>query len=133
MARVFISHSSKDKNFVRRLSSDLRAAGHDAWLDEWELRVGDCIVRAVGDALAHADFVVVVLSPNAVDSGWVEREWAPSYMREIETKRRIVLPALLRDCSMPELLKTRKYADFNSSRSHQTGECLRPAVPPVSS
>lgn len=115
VARVFISHSSKDKEFVRRLAADIKEVGHEPWLDEWEIQVGDCIVRKVGEGLAHADFVVLVLSPNSVESGWVEREWAPSYWNEIEMKRRIVLPVMLNDCTIPPLLKTKKYADFRKS------------------
>lgn len=115
MAIVFISHSSKDKEFVRQLSADLKEVGHTPWLDEWEIQVGDCIVRAVNDGLIRADFVVLVLSPHSVESGWVEREWAPSYWNEIETKRRIVLPAMLNDCTVPALLKTKKYADFRKT------------------
>jgi hypothetical protein len=112
MASVFISHSSKDKDFVRQLAADLKEVGHSPWLDEWEIQVGDCIVRAVDSGLTKAEFVILVLSPNAVESGWVEREWAPSYWKEIESKRRVVLPAMLIECVVPTLLKTKKYADF---------------------
>jgi hypothetical protein len=115
MARVFISHSSKDKEFVRQLAGDLTEVGHKPWLDEWEIQVGDCIVHAIGEGLAQADYVVLVLSQNSVESGWVEREWAPSYWDEIQNKRRILLPVMLNDCTIPLLLKTKKYADFRRS------------------
>jgi hypothetical protein len=115
MARVFISHSSKDKEFVRQLAADLTVAGHTPWLDEWEIQVGDCIVHAIGEGLAQADYVVLVLSQNSVESGWVEREWAPAYWDEIQKKQRFLLPVMLSDCTIPLLLKTKKYADFRRS------------------
>jgi len=31
--RIFVSHSSKDDDFTRRLVADLRAAGADVWVD----------------------------------------------------------------------------------------------------
>jgi len=37
------------------------------------------------------------------------------YWSEIEKNRTIVLPLLIEDCSIPELLKTKKYADFRSN------------------
>ena len=64
MTTVFISHSAKDKPFVRKLAEDLRRLGVDPWLDEWEIKVGDCIVTKVEHAVANADFVAVVLAPD---------------------------------------------------------------------
>jgi hypothetical protein len=112
MANVFLSHSSKDNDFVRRLADDLRELGHEPWLDEWKIRVGDCIVSKIQEGLARAEYVVLVLTPEAVASGWVDREWKDAYWSEIGEKRVIVLPVLLRACEVPPLLRTKKYADF---------------------
>jgi hypothetical protein len=119
MAVVFLSHSSRDKRFVRKLAADLRDMGHEPWLDEWSLKVGECIVAGVEHAISDADFVVLVLSPNAVESGWVDREWKAKYWSEVEARRNFVLPVLHRDCKIPTLLKTRKYADFR--KAYATG------------
>jgi len=115
MAKIFISHSSRDKEFVRRLALDLREMGHEPWLDEWEIRVGDCIVTEVGKGVSEAHYVVIVLSPNSVISNWVEREWKTKYWEEIERQQTQVLPILLQDCTIPPLLKTKKYADFRKN------------------
>lgn len=112
MAKIFISHSSKDKPFVTRLATDLAEVGHEPWLDEWQIQVGDCIVKSISDGLNESEYVIVVLSPNSVASGWVEREWAPLYWSEIASKRRCILPVLISECAIPVLLRTRKYADF---------------------
>jgi len=34
MAKVFISHYSKDKEFVRMLANDITEASHKVWRDE---------------------------------------------------------------------------------------------------
>lgn len=115
MARLFISYSSRDRGFVRQLAGDLKGMGHDVWLDEWSILVGECIMTAVEQGVAKAEYVVVVLSSHAVDSGWVEREWKAKYWDEVETGQVRVLPALLENCQIPELLKTKKYADFRDS------------------
>ena len=116
MARVFLSHSSKDKPFVRRLAEDLVAMGHEPWLDEWKIKVGECVVTNVERGISDADCVVLVLTPDAVSSGWVEREWKAKYWNEISQRRTFVLPALAKACEIPALLQTRKYADFRKSR-----------------
>ena len=129
MAKLFLSHSSRDKEFVRQLAADLRVLGHTPWLDEWEIKVGECIVTKIEAALADCDYVILVLTPDAVKSGWVEREWKIRYWDEINTRKLAVLPALLVDCDIPPMLRTKKYADFRTSRSlgfHQLMGAIEP-------
>jgi hypothetical protein len=61
MATIFISHSSKDNEFVRKLASDLKELGHDVWLDESAIKVGDCIVSGIETGIREAEHVIVVL------------------------------------------------------------------------
>ena len=123
-ASVFISHSSADKQFANWLGTDLKAAGHSPWLDEWEIRVGESIPRKVSDGIRDADFVVVVLTESAVASHWVEREWQNKYWDEVSAGTIQVLPALYKDCSIPELLKTKRYADFRNSYNRGLDDLL---------
>lgn len=112
MAKLFISHSSKNKAFVRDLALDLESLGHAIWLDEWEIKVGECIVTKVQEGLDSADYVILVLTPESVASGWVEREWKSKYWAEIEAGKVMLLPVLLEKCDIPALIKTKKYANF---------------------
>lgn len=111
-AKIFISHSSKDKKFATWLGTDLKASGHTPWFDEWDICVGESIPEKISNGLSDANFIVVVLSSNSIKSKWVEREWHTKYWSEIEKNQTIVLPLLIEDCDIPELLKTKKYADF---------------------
>jgi hypothetical protein len=72
--KVFISHSSKDKQFATWLSVDLANLGHDPWLDEWKIRAGESIPTKISEGIEQCDFIIVVLSENANSSNWVERE-----------------------------------------------------------
>lgn len=114
-ANIFISHSSEDKPFARWLASDLKAVGHKPWLDEWQIRVGESIPKKISMGLKDANFVLVILSENSVKSNWVEREWQNIYWNEVQSGTTMVLPILYSDCEVPELLKTKKYADFRSN------------------
>jgi len=67
-AQIFLSYSSRDKQFVRWLAVDLRNHGHRVWLDEWEVLVGESIPRRIAHGLDQSDFVAVVLSKHAVES-----------------------------------------------------------------
>ena len=111
-AKIFISYSSNDKRFVRGLSVDLKHVGHRVWLDEWEIKVGESIPKKISDGIESSDFVAIVLSKNSIKSRWVEREWQTKYWDEINQAKVAVLPILIEDCTIPTLLKTKKYADF---------------------
>lgn len=113
--KIFISHSSKDKPFARWIGTDLKAAGHSPWLDEWAIKVGESIPAKISEGIKDADFVIVILSSHAVNSNWVEREWQNKYWDEVSKGKIQVLPVLYKDCEIPELLKTKRYADFRNS------------------
>lgn len=117
MAKIFISHSSKDKEFVRKLSADLSNLGHEPWFDEWEIKVGECIVSKIEHGIKESDYIIIVLTENSVNSGWVEREWKTKYWDEINQGKTLILPALLEDCKIPALLQTKRYADFRNNYS----------------
>lgn len=111
-ARIFISHSSQDKPFVRRLAKDLEALRLNVWIDEQELRVGDSIVSGISSGLSDSDYLILVLSRASVASRWVTAELNAALMGEFTRAGAVVLPALIEDCELPILLRDRVYADF---------------------
>ncbi|EUD06977.1 toll/interleukin-1 receptor domain-containing protein [Providencia alcalifaciens] len=122
--QIFISHSSKDKPFARMLCLELENNGHKPWLDELDIHIGESIPEKVSQGLQDADFVIVILSKNSVSSKWVEREWQTKYWSEIEKGKIQVLPVLLEDCNIPELLKTKKYANFSEDYNYGLSSLL---------
>jgi hypothetical protein len=72
--KVFISHASKDKNFVDRLVSDLAARGVPVWYDKLDVRLGDSIPGKINSGISEAKYFLIVLSPAAVKSKWVQEE-----------------------------------------------------------
>lgn len=112
MTKVFISHSSKDKPLAKKIAVDLRKAGIDVWLDEWEIVVGQPISQKIQEGLKGCHFVAVLITRNSIKSGWVEKEWQSRIGEEAEKKRIVILPLKADNCEIPILLKDKKYADF---------------------
>jgi hypothetical protein len=113
--RVFISYSHADSEFVDRLAADLQGAEIDVWIDKWEINVGESIVARINAGIHESDFLIVVLSGHSVSSKWVMEELNAATVRNIEvTKGAFILPVLIEECSIPELLRHRKYADFQT-------------------
>ncbi len=71
--KIFVSHSHVDEAFAERLVADLRAAGADAWLDKTDLGAGDFQER-ISAALGNCEWLVLVLTRNALTSQWVRHE-----------------------------------------------------------
>jgi hypothetical protein len=113
--KVFLCHSSGDKHFVDRLASDLEKVNIGVWYDKWEIRVGDSLIEKIQEGLENNDYLAIILSPASVDSEWVRRELNSALMKEIKEKKIVVLPCLLRNCSIPTFLSEKKYADFRES------------------
>ncbi|MGN6369285.1 MAG: toll/interleukin-1 receptor domain-containing protein [Phycisphaerae bacterium] len=112
---VFISHSSKDKPFIRRLTSDLTKSDVKVWLDEQNIMVGDSISERISQALAKSDFFVITISKHSTGSDWVQRELNASIMAELSKRSIHILPIRLDDSPMPTLLTDKMYADFSTS------------------
>lgn len=123
-ATVFISHASSDKQFAKWIATDLKAAGHNPWLDDWAISVGESIPQKISEGLSECDFIIVILSQSAVKSKWVQNEWQPKYWDEINNDKVQVLPILYEDCSIPELLKTKRYADFRNNYNNGLDDLL---------
>jgi tetratricopeptide (TPR) repeat protein len=116
MIRVFLSHSSQDKPFVRDLADVLRQDELiRVWLDEAEIRPGDNIVSKITEGL-DADVVLLILSPDSVDSQWVKEEWTEAYWEQVNARKTKLVGDLYRDCRIPRLLRNKKYFDLRTNQ-----------------
>ena len=113
--RVFVSHCSSDKAFVRKLVDDLLKRDLNVWFDERELKTGDSIVEGIEGGLKNTDYLMVILSKESVNSKWVRAELNAALMNELSGGGTVLLPTLMEDCEIPELLRDRVYADFRKS------------------
>ena len=109
MQRIFISYSRKDMDFVRKLAGDLEKAGYDVWWDITDLRGGDDWVRGIPDAIKSSQFVLVVLTPDATESAWVEKE----YMQALSLRKKVI-PIMLVPGAIPFALNTINFINFAS-------------------
>ena len=122
--KLFMSRSSKDKWFVRKLADDLTNLGHEVRLDERSIKVGQSIPLAVQKGTQEADFVILFLSPNSLFSKWVEVEWVSKFMSEVGSGHVKLLRALIEPCEVRALLRTKKYADFTKNYDEAFRELL---------
>ncbi len=94
---IFISHASKDDEFVTELRFALEGQGLTVWLDSRNLRGGAKLAPEIDKAIEQARQVIVVLSPNTINSPWVRKEIQKA--QQVEGQRKdegySVIPLLL--------------------------------------
>ncbi|MBF0285719.1 MAG: TIR domain-containing protein [Magnetococcales bacterium] len=112
---VFLSHSSEDKPRVKVLAEKLRDAGVKVWLDEWCIEPGDHISWQVNEGLKKSRKIVVCLSKDAVESGWVWRECESRLFKDPLNKNKQFIPVLLETCEIPDILNGYLYVDYRQS------------------
>lgn len=75
MGHIFISYSHKDKEYVHRLQDDLQKRGIDVWIDD-RIDYGTEWPHVIQQHLDECDAFIVVVSENAFQSKWVQKEVA---------------------------------------------------------
>ncbi|MCC6235005.1 MAG: toll/interleukin-1 receptor domain-containing protein [Verrucomicrobiales bacterium] len=121
MPSVFISHSSLDKPFVRRLAVDLLNEGFPVWFDSWELDLGDSLPNRISESLETASLVLMVVSAHSLRSKWVDYETEAALTLEGKRKSTILVPLLIDETETPARLKDRMHASFRDAQSYGTG------------
>ena len=130
---VFVCYSRRDREFADRLTADLRAGGVSTWRDvdnipadaaqnrnEWD--------KAVERALQTCSAMVVVLSPDSVESREVQGEW--SYFKNRDQP---IFPVIARPCDVPFRLSIFQVWDLTTdykARVSQLAAVLGPGAVP---
>jgi TIR domain-containing protein len=109
---LFLSHSSRDKDAVRRIAEDLGFLEVDAWLDEWELQAGDSLYDVISAALEKASHVAVVIGDNYADSRWARDELKQARARERRRKEGVIIPLVCGSAPVPPFIEDRVYLDL---------------------
>ncbi|WP_078968118.1 MULTISPECIES: toll/interleukin-1 receptor domain-containing protein [unclassified Streptomyces] len=112
LGKIFISHSSADKSFIRsRIVAPLEKLGYKTWLDEKELMPGDPLPRRVAQGIREAKVLIVVVSISSVKSDWLRYELNVAVDLMIKGSLRLV-PVIIDQVQIPSELESLLYADM---------------------
>ena len=100
--QVFISYAHQDAEFAHRLADDLRAHGWRAWIAPESIYPGEKWVDAINRGLEGSSVFVLVLTPSAIKSRWVQDETNAMIELEHEGLVRFV-PVEVERCDVPPL------------------------------
>jgi TIR domain len=95
MSSVFVSYSRRDRDAVAAMVSALRAAGDEVWVDLDDIVPSAVWMEEIKTAIANADSVMFVVSPDSVSSEvcGIELKYA------VDLSKRIV-PVVIRETAV---------------------------------
>jgi hypothetical protein len=91
MKNIFISYSRTDTPYAMSLADDMERRGFNVWIDREGIHHGSDWFRKIEQAIAHADAVVVIMTPESEQSEWCERE-----IMLAQRDQKLIFPVLLR-------------------------------------
>lgn len=103
--KAFISHDSRDKNrFVKEFATKLLDNGIDVWYDDWELQLGDSLMK-IFEEIPKCDVFITIISKYSIHSKWVNEESNSGFVSKIENNMKF-LPIILmeEDFEIPNYL-----------------------------
>jgi proteasome lid subunit RPN8/RPN11 len=113
--RIFLCHSSGDKQAVHDLYKRLRSDGFDPWLDEENLLPGQDWNHEIISAVRNSDVVLVCLSEKAIGkAGYVQKEikYALDVADEQPEGAMFLIPVKLEECNVPQRLSRWQWVNF---------------------
>ncbi|MCX5239886.1 toll/interleukin-1 receptor domain-containing protein [Streptomyces prunicolor] len=114
-AKVFLSYASEDYAEVAGIYRYLKTLGCVPWMDRFDILPGQDWEREIKKALRRSDFIVICFSPNSVTKrGYIQKEVrvALQLLDEVPDDDIFVIPARLRECSIPDSLSRRQWVDL---------------------
>ncbi len=115
MIRIFITYSSKDlvfKNEIRKRLGPLKRAGKVEIWDNYDIEAGKDWDTEVREQLAQSDLILLLLSPDALDSDYFYEVEAPIALERHEAGEAIAVGVLLRPCDL-------KYTPFGDMTRYE--------------
>lgn len=124
----FISYSSKDEEFAKRLYNDLQSEGVRCWFAPEDLKIGDRFRVRIDESIRLYDKLVLVLSENSVSSEWVGDEVEAALEKEEGQEGKVILFPLRLDDAVMEIKsgwpakvrRTRHIGDFSDWKNHDS-------------
>jgi|GEM_PF-1093784 len=111
---VFVSYSKADEDVAIDLAERLRSDGLKVWFDNWNIKPGQSLTRAIEDGLKKSRKLVLMMSEAQSESAWVRAETEAVEFRDPSNKAQSLLPVLIDDTEIPLPLRVYSYIDWRT-------------------
>jgi hypothetical protein len=116
--KVFIGYTHEDAEMYERLFGLLLQSNLPS-VTSFGLSSGDSLRSAIKKEISASDFLVILLSPGAIESSWIKHELPTLIMDEWRQRAITVIAVKVRPCKVPEYLADSVVLD--AARDFQRG------------
>ncbi|RKR14799.1 leucine rich repeat (LRR) protein [Maribacter vaceletii] len=101
--KIFISYSHKDKLWLEKVQTNLKAMGHsineehDVW-DDTKIKVGDKWRDEIENALENARIAILIISTEFLASDFIQSDELPTLLRNAKNNGTRILPLIVGHC-----------------------------------
>jgi hypothetical protein len=117
----FISYSGKDQEFADRLFADLQREGVRCWFAPHHVQSGKKLHEQIDAAIRLHEKLLLILSPDSINSEWVKTEIAKARKREVKEEKRVLFPVRL-NISYEQL---QEWKCFDADRGNDSAREIR--------
>jgi TIR domain len=135
VADIFISYTSKDREWADWIGRELEALGHVPHVHDWEISAGGNIMAWMEQRHHDADHVLCIVSETYLKKPYSSFERQAGQWAAVTARPNFVLPVFIDPCEAPTLFALLKRCDLHgldeANARARLKSYLTPAVPPT--
>jgi len=123
----FISYSSHNEPFAKRLHADLQQSGVSCWFAPEDMKIGDKIRPRIDETIRKYDKLLLIFSQNSIASNWIAYEVEKALDKEPQGIANVLFPIRIDDTILTcntswaqDIKQTRHIGDFSHWKDHDT-------------
>jgi tetratricopeptide (TPR) repeat protein len=135
MAEIFVSYTSKDRDWAFWIGQELEKLGHVARLHDWEVSAGGNIMAWMDERADKAERVLCVVSSRYLEQPYSALERHGAQWAAASKRPNFLLPVFIESCEAPILMAPLKRCDLHGLKEVEArarlDDFLKPAVKPA--
>lgn len=110
---IFISHNSKDKEFVGSIAYELRTlyGEENVFYDEWSIKPGENILTTMSDGIEKTTYFFYFITRNSLKSDMVNLEWTAALLKHFNDNIEFI-PVRADNVNPPAIISALNYLDL---------------------
>lgn len=123
---LFISYNGADAEWAEKLAARVERENYGdrklvAFFAPWDIRPGESVDERLDRALSESRYLGLILTPEALKSGWVGEEWYSAHHAGMRRRERRIIPLYRRTCDIPHFLAHLNRIDFRDDADFDEG------------
>ena len=115
---IFISYRTTHSDWVKTLAHNLKNQDYKIFLDQWELIPGQSFPAQLHKALQNSRCAILIATPDAADSGWVQQELDSMLVRANSNHDKFFfIPVVMGQFPDLPFTETMQMVDFGDSQT----------------